>query len=77
MAHYDSYILRIWRSISPTGAQWAARLEHMQHGESTQFASMEVLLAHLRHIAGPLPTPRDEESGEPVPEGREHGDDTL
>ena len=54
MAHYDSYLLRIWRSAGDLGPQWAIRLEHMQQGEQHNFSSLEALLSHLRAVAGPL-----------------------
>ncbi len=54
MARYDSFLLRIWRSVGDGGPQWAIRLENLQHGDQRHFTSLEALLAYLRTIAGPL-----------------------
>lgn len=54
MAHYDTFIVRVWRSIGTDGPQWRARLEHVQQPGTMQFGSLEALLEHLRAVAGSL-----------------------
>ncbi|HWE64482.1 MAG TPA: hypothetical protein VHB98_22435 [Chloroflexota bacterium] len=34
MAHYHSFLLRIWRSVGEGGEQWTAKLVQLQSGES-------------------------------------------
>jgi hypothetical protein len=53
MARYDSFLLRIWRSVGDGGTRWAIRLEHVQQGGQQRFTSLEALLAHLRTLADP------------------------
>lgn len=45
---YDSFRLRVWRSIRLGRTQWSARLEELKDGQQTQFASLDALVAHLR-----------------------------
>lgn len=45
---YDSFRLRVWRSIRLGRTQWSARLEELKDGRQTQFASLDALVAHLR-----------------------------
>ena len=45
---YDSFRLQVWRSIRLDRVQWSARLEELQDGRQTQFASLDALVAHLR-----------------------------
>ena len=48
---YDSFRLRVWRSIRLGRTQWSARLEELKDGQATQFASLAALVAHLRGAA--------------------------
>jgi len=73
MARYDSFLLRIWRSGGERGPQWAIRLENVQHGDQTHFASLDALLAHLRAIAGPLAATQVEAGNDGTSEA-EHSD---
>ncbi len=50
MAHYQSFLLRVWRSSRTNGRQWSARLEGLQDGELLRFADLDALLAHLRAL---------------------------
>lgn len=62
MPAHDTYLLHLYRSRAVSGAQWAARLEHLPSGESWRFTDPEALLAHLRSIAapgGPAGTPAE------------------
>lgn len=54
MTEYDSFVVRIWRSVGRDGQQWAGRLEHLQRAERLQFATLDALLEYLRAVAGPL-----------------------
>jgi hypothetical protein len=50
MAARETYVLHLYRSRAVRGWQWAARLEHVQSGESLRFTDPEALLAHLRTV---------------------------
>jgi len=53
VAHYRSFMLRVWRSSRANGWQWSARLEGLQDGERLRFANLDALLAHLRVLLDP------------------------
>jgi len=53
VAHYQSFLLRVWRSNRTNGRQWSARLEGLQDGERLQFANLDALLAHLHALLDP------------------------
>lgn len=65
MAQYDSFLVRVWRNVGHEGPQWAARLEHLQSGESVAVATFTDLVELLGARAGPLSVPKDE-PGEPI-----------
>src|SRR5579859_5767689 len=50
IAHYDSFLLRVWRSSRHDRLQWSARLEGLQDGRHARFTSVEELLTHLRSL---------------------------
>lgn len=67
---YDSFRLRVWRSIRLGRTQWSARLEELKDGRDTQFASLDALVAHLRMRLDPedperLPPPAEVDSETP------------
>lgn len=68
MARYDTFIVRVWRSIGTDGPQWSARIEHVQRADSRQFGTVQALLDHLRAVAGPLPA----QGGQAEPECPAH-----
>jgi hypothetical protein len=79
MPQVAAYLLRIWRSQTVRGWQWAARLEHLG-GESRLFSDPEALLAFLREVlwntdGGALLSPH-EPSGAPAPPETGEDDDT-
>ena len=54
MPQYNSFLLRIWRSVGVDGPQWTGRLEHLQQAETLHFSNLDALLAHLRVVGGGL-----------------------
>jgi hypothetical protein len=48
MAHYDAYLLRIWRGGGGEVGDWAGRLVHLPDGGHQRFGSLEELLDYLR-----------------------------
>ena len=50
VARYDSFLLRVWRSNRREGRQLAARIEHLQDGESVKCLGIDALLDHLREL---------------------------
>ena len=73
MAQYDTFIVRVWRSVGTAGPQWRARIEHVQQADTRQFGTVQALLDHLRAVAGPLrdaATVLDQEQA--GPEGSTH-----
>jgi hypothetical protein len=48
IAHYDSFILRVWRSVGDQGHQWSGQLDHVQRRQSWRFTSLDDLIQHLR-----------------------------
>ena len=53
MAHYASFMLRVWRSRRHDHTQWVARLEDLHGGHSEQFSSKDALIAHLCQLLEP------------------------
>ena len=52
---YLSYLLRLWQTRSEGELIWRASLEEARTGESTGFASIEALFAHLRRQMRAVP----------------------
>jgi hypothetical protein len=67
VAHYDSFLLQVWRSNRREGRQLAARLEHLQDGQRVQCAGLDALLAHLRDVldGGPIASAGQDEDVAP------------
>ena len=62
---YFSFLLRLWQVQEATGFAWRATLKDARTGEQRGFASLEGLIAYLRHIA---------EAGSGEAEGRVEND---
>jgi hypothetical protein len=63
---YQSYLLRLWRTSTVEEAIWRASLENPQTGERLGFASLDAMVAYLRHQIDLGPDQQDEESDETV-----------
>ena len=73
MARYDTFIVRVWRSVGVDGPQWSGRIEHVQQADTHQFGTVQALLDHLRTVAGPLPDAAIAPDGaQAEPEGPPH-----
>jgi hypothetical protein len=53
VAHYASYMLRVWRSSRHDRAQWVAKLEDLHSGRGEQFTSRDALISHLCLVLEP------------------------
>lgn len=52
MAHYDSLLIRIWRSNAVDGRQWSIQVLHLQERVQHRFSDPEALIQYLRTVAG-------------------------
>ncbi|HEY8285560.1 MAG TPA: hypothetical protein VIJ28_14340 [Chloroflexota bacterium] len=68
MAHYDAFLLRIWRTGDGATEQWAIRLQHLPDGQVARLADLEDLLAHLQAVL-----PADPASPNPLGDLDEQG----
>ena len=50
MAHYDAFLLRIWRTGEGDAGCWAIRLEHLPDGQGARLDSLADLTIYLRAV---------------------------
>jgi hypothetical protein len=75
MPRYDAYVVRIWRSTTSAGRQWAARVQHLPGGEIWRFSDPGAFLGYMASAAADVTEPLAEtgdsalDQGAPPPHG--------